>query len=41
MWVDADTGLVVQSEGTFGDVTVRSELVRIDIGEPHAVRFRP
>jgi hypothetical protein len=41
VWVDVETGLVVQSEGSFDGVVVRSELVGIDIGEPDAVRFRP
>jgi hypothetical protein len=41
LWVDVDTGLVLRSEGTFEGVTVRSEIVSIDIGEPDAARFRP
>lgn len=41
LWVDVDTGLTVQSEGTFDGTTVRSDLVSLDIGEPDPVRFRP
>lgn len=41
VWVDRETGLTIRSAGTFGEVTVRSRLVRLDIGEPDVVRFRP